>query len=89
MFRITNSHGNDNRGVRKFCRENGIPPTVANVERISREVRRSESENRAVERRHKELEATTGRPATYDQKGDVKARVVNAVQREIKNRPPR
>ena len=85
MIRMTNSYGNDGRGVRKFLRENGIKPSMANVERISREVRRSESENRSVERIAKE----TGRGELRDEKGPVHPRVKAAVKKELAQRKGR
>ena len=79
---MRNSHGNDNSGVRKFLREIGVKPNVANVERMQREVSRSQTERERVQRIAKE----TGRGGTYDRKGEVHARVREAVQREMRNR---
>lgn len=88
-FRSTNSAGNDTRGVMRFLREVGIKPTVANVERMGRELRRSQTENEKVEARHREIEATKGVPSTRDEKGDVHARVRRQVQRDIEKRSRR
>lgn len=81
-----NSYGNDNRGIRRFLRENGVPPTVANVERIGKELRRTESQNDKVVKIHKEMEREHGIAATVDHKGDVHARVKRHVQRELEKR---
>lgn len=51
---MSNAAGNTNKDVRRFLREHGVKPTVGNVERIGREVRRSQSENERVERIAKE-----------------------------------
>ena len=53
-MRETNSVGNSTKAVRRFCRENGVKPTVANVERMQREVSRSQTDNERVERIAKE-----------------------------------
>lgn len=83
---MSNAHGNTKRDLMRFLRANGIAPNVSNVERIGREVRRTESQNRAVEQRHKELEATKGIASTRDEKGDVHARVKRAVKASIQKR---
>ena len=86
---MPNSVGNTNKDIRRFCRENGVPPTVANVERIQREVCRTQSENERVVRESKER----GGPATQyigrDGRpyGDVLARRKAYVQRDIASRP--
>lgn len=81
-----NSYGNDNRGIRKWIREMGEKPSVALVERLQREVSRSQTENERVVSRHKEAQAQHGTPSTFDAKGDVKARVRRIVQTELANR---
>jgi len=79
----TNSAGNTDSDVRKFCREHGIKPSADNVETIGREVRRTERENEHVERRWKEQ----GRPRLADNKGrDVEALRKAQVQRELAKR---
>ena len=85
MRRVTNSAGNTNRDVRRFLRESGVKPTIANVERIAREVRRSESENASVER----IALETGRGGLRDQRGPVHPRVKKAVKRELNARGSR
>ena len=79
---MSNAHGNDGRGVRKFLRESGIKPTVANVEKMSKELRRSQSENERVDRIAKER----GGPSTVDARGDVHERVRKIVENSYKNR---
>lgn len=81
-YKPSNSAGNTGRDIRRFCRENGIPPTMDNVERIGREVRRTEAENERVERIARE----TGRGGTYDEHGDVHARVRGDVARDMERR---
>lgn len=82
----SNSVGNDNRGIRKWMREMGMRPTVASVERMQREVRRTESQNEKVEKLHKEMARDKGIPSTVDHKGDVHARVRRIVQKDIERR---
>ena len=65
--RDVNSVGKTGRDVRKFCREVGVKPTAANVEKMGRELRRTEAENENVGRIAKE----SGRGGTYDEKGKV------------------
>ena len=79
---MPNSHGKTNAQVRKFLRENGIKPTCANVDRIGTEIRRTEAENRQVERIAKER----GMDGTRDKHGPVGPRVREAVQRELRER---
>ena len=74
--------GNDSRSVRKFLRENGIKPSLANVERMGREVRRTAQDNERMDRMHKQ--AGTGR--LRDEKGDVHSRVKAQVEHEMRNR---
>ena len=82
-MRETNSVGNSTKAIRRFCRENGVKPTVANVERMQREVSRSQTENERVVSRAKER----GGPATTDAKGrDVKRIAESQVRREIAKR---
>lgn len=86
---MPNSVGKTNKDVRKFLRECGVPPTVANVERIGREIRRTEAEGERVEKIHREIERETGRPALIDERGDVGKRVKAHVQREMAKREKR
>lgn len=84
----SNSHGNDNRGVRRFLRENGVAPTAANVERIGRELRRTPAQNEALVKRHKEMERERGLPSTTLPDGrDAKKVYRERVQRSIAARP--
>lgn len=80
---MSNSHGNSDKQIRKFLRENGVPPTMANVERIGREVRRTEAQNERVERIHKELEAQGKAARLSDEKGDVIRRVQESLRRKM------
>ncbi len=83
---MSNSVGNDSKSVRKWLRSIGVPPTAGNVERIGKEVRRSESENRRVEQQAKE----TGRGGTYDMRGrDAHKVAERTVRRELRGRPER
>lgn len=83
---MSNSAGNTKRDVMRFLRESGVPPTVANVERIGREIRRTHAQNEQVDRIHKEIEATRGVPSTVDEKGDVHARVRKIVEANHRKR---
>ena len=51
---MSNSHGNTDRDVRKWLRKMGVKPSLDNVEAIGREVRRTQNEDEAVERRARE-----------------------------------
>lgn len=75
---MSNSYGNTNKQVRRFLREHGIPPTMGNVERIGKEVRRSQTENERVERIAKE----TGRAGTFDARGRNMHGVVKRIVRK-------
>ncbi len=86
---MPNSIGKTDSQIRKFLRENGVTPNVSNVERIGREIRRTEGENATVERIHRELERERGIPATRDERGDVRARVKESIKRKIKKRDGR
>lgn len=89
-MRPSNSYGNTGKQVRKFLRENGYKPTVGMVERVQREVSRTESQNEAIDRVHKEMERERGVPATVDMKGrDASEAVRRAVQRQLAQRQPR
>lgn len=80
---MSNTLGNDNRGIRKFLRENGYRPTVAMVERVQREVSRTPAQNEAIIKQAKER----GGPATVDSKGrDAQARAKAHVQRKLAER---
>ena len=83
-MKITNSVGNSSKSIRAFLRESGIKPSVGNVERMQREVSRSQSENERVERVAKE----TGRgglryPGTGE---DAHKKVKEAVKRKLAER---
>lgn len=83
---MPNSIGKTNKDVRRFIRENGGKPTAGEVEKIAREIRRTQAENEAVEKRAREREREKGAPSTTDEKGDVHARVRKIVQRDIEKR---
>ena len=78
---MSNAAGNTNRDVRKFLRSIGVKPTAENVERIGREVRRSESQNEAAERIGREVA-----PGLRDERGDVVKRVSERVRRDLDKR---
>lgn len=84
MKRIgSNSGGNTNRDVRKFIRESGYNPTVANVERVQREIRKSQTENEQTIARAK----AQGGPSTVDSRGRDAQEVARArVQKELRER---
>src|SRR5689334_9402160 len=63
--------------------------TAANVERMQREVARTQTENERVVRIHREIERERGIPATVDARGDVAARVRARVQRDLERRGQR
>lgn len=85
---MSNAHGNDNRGVRRWLREMGYRPTVGMVERVQREVSRTQTQHENVARIHREISRETGAPTTVDMKGrDAKARAKRIVEREIAARP--
>lgn len=81
---MRNTYGNDKRGVMKFLREVGIKPTVGNVERMQREVSRSQTENERAERIAKE----TGRGGLrYPDTGeDAHAKVKAAMKARLASR---
>ena len=83
------SVGNTNRDLRRFCRENGVPPTIANIERIGREVRRTESQNERVVRESKERGGPSTQYVSRDGRvhGDVLKTRREYVQRDIAARP--
>ncbi len=83
---MSNSYGNGNRGIRQFLRSVGMKPNVSNVERIGRELRRSESQNDTVERISREVERERGVAPTRDAKGDVQKRIQGVVQKKIAQR---
>ena len=81
---MRNTIGNDKRGVMQFLRSVGKKANCSNVERMQREVSRSQSENERVERIAKE----SGRgglryPGTGE---DAHARVKAAVKRKLAQR---
>jgi len=79
---MSNSGGNTGRDVRKFCRENGIKPSLENVHRLGKEFRRTAQDNERMDRMHKQ--AGTGK--LRDEKGDVHSRVKAQVEHEMRNR---
>ena len=87
---MSNTHGNDNRGVRKFLRSINMKPSVENVERIGRELRRTEQENEHMDRIGKEQGRTRLEdphlPGTHNDTGNVEERVREQVQREMRER---
>lgn len=74
---MPNSVGKTDRDVRKFIREMGGVANKANVERIGREIRRTEQENERVEKIAKEVGF-----GTQDERGPVEERVRRKVLRE-------
>ena len=83
---MPNSTGKTNKEVRRFLRECGEKPNVANVERVGREIRRTRQEHERHEAVSREIERATGRPDTIDAGGDVKARMKARVQAELARR---
>jgi hypothetical protein len=79
---VTFSHGKTGKDVRRFLRQMGYRPNAAMVERVQREVVRTQSENERVQKTAQE----SGRGGAYDQKGDVKARVRKIVKRDLDSR---
>lgn len=80
----TNSGGNTDSDVRKFCRRAGVPTTKENVDRIGKELRRTRAQNEKVERLHKEMQRERGIPATVNERGeDVKAKVKAAMKKRL------
>ena len=73
------SVGKTARDIRKFCRTAGVKPSLANVERIQREVARTESENDTVDRVAKE----TGRGGLRDERGPIGDRAKDALRRRM------
>lgn len=76
---MSNAAGNTNRDVRRFLRESGVKPTAANVDRIGREVRRSQTQNETVERISREI----GAPSPLEQRA---ARAREEIRRRIEQR---
>ena len=81
---MSNSAGNTNRDLRRFCREVGIKPSAGNVEKMGREVRRTMSQNEQVNRIAKEQ----GK-GLRGKHGDVGPQVKERVAREMRNRERR
>ncbi len=83
---MSNTLGNDSRGIRRFLRENGYKPDMSTVERVQREVSRTVAQNEAVIRRAKEM----GGPATITRDGrDAQAAARAKVQAELAKRAKR
>ncbi len=78
--------GGSDRSLRIFLRQSGIRPTVANMERIGREVNRTQTQHETVERIHRELESEKGIHDTVYGRGDGKARVKAKVKRDLQRR---
>ncbi len=72
---MPNSVGKTKRDVMKYLRATGQKCDAANVERVGKEVRRTESENRQVERIHRER----GLPALTDAKGRDMHKIVRRI----------
>lgn len=85
-MKSTNTLGNDDRGLRKFLRSQKIQPNVANMERIGRELRRTDAQNAALVARSKERARETGAPVTFDAKGAVEPRVRALMERKLRER---
>ncbi len=83
---MSNSVVKTDRDVRKFLRENGIKPSVENVQRIGKEIRRTQGENESVDKIHKELEREGKASPLYDNRGDARARTKRDVERELRRR---
>lgn len=81
---MSNSHGNTSRDVRRFLRSVGVKPSVDNVERIGREVRRTEAQNERQEVLGREMGL-----GPRDGGGDVKSRVERQVRAEMARRKKR
>jgi len=80
---MSNSLGNCNRDIRKFCRENGIKPSAANVDLIAKEVRRTSQDNE----RHDAREKARGGARAVDNAGrDVEAARKDYVLRQLAKR---
>ena len=85
MSKPSNSAGNTSRDVRKFLRSIGVKPTADNVERVQREVCRTESQHEAVMREAKER----GVHGPRDAKGEVAPRIKERIAREQAERARR
>lgn len=80
---LSNSYGNDRRGLRRFLRSVNIPPNASNMERIGKEVRRTQSETERIQRASKEQGG-----GTYDARGrDMHEVVRRKVRRNLDGRP--
>ena len=79
-----NSLGKDNDSVRRLLKETGYKADAANVNRIGREVRRTEGENAKVEARYKEM----GGPKLVDSRGRDALKVAKRqAERGVKPKP--
>ena len=79
------SIGNSDRSLRKFLRSRGVKPSVANMERIGKEVRMTQAEHERTLKQARETKAVL-RDA---QGSDVHAMRRAEVQRELASRKPR
>ena len=80
---MPNSLGNTRRDVRKFCKRVGVKPTAANVEKMQREVTRTQSERDTLTRIHREIEGQRGVAGLRDSRGPVLPRIQERVRREL------
>ena len=83
---MSNSHGNTDRALRKWLRQMGLKTSVANVELIGKEVRRTESQNDQVDSIGREQARARGESGLYDKKGDAIARRKRAMKKHLKER---
>ena len=82
-----NSIGNTDRDVRKFLREQGMKANAENVDRIGRELRRTQQENERHDERYKDVGLRDAHlPGSPDTTGPVDPRVRERIQRELKRR---
>ena len=76
-----NSVGNTDKDVRKFMREHGMKTNKENVDRISKELRRTEAQNEFQAKIAKEMGL-----GLRDGQGDVKKRVEAEVREQMRRR---
>lgn len=84
---MPNHVGKTDRDVRRFLRNLGEKTDAANVEKVKRELVRTQQENERREKLAKEIERERGVPDTISGHGDEKRHVGRIVRRELDSRP--
>jgi hypothetical protein len=84
---MSNAHGNTAKDIRKWLRQIGVKPTLSNVERIGREVRRGESRHEQIQKTNEQVAKELGHSGTVTPTGHDAHKVVREiVKRELDKR---